>query len=345
MKKTVILLLILLCMISGCAKKESPKEEYAAENQNITEEESGKPEKITELTPFSYTFDPHVISKEYLRVFGEEIEPLFYGFCDAVLNGEDTFACPSEPEFHEILAVARVCLPIATYLIEEDDIYVENGRGHIAYRVEKEERMQLIQEFTERVSQLIESAVPYKEDDFIIALELLTAVARKNTVDEETLNGGLENILNVMPYRAITENTGICQEMAGEYIYYLLQCGINATTCSALSRDREFSHMWALVEIEGEYYHADPMMSVDYPNSPAFFGMNDTIRDQYGDFDPEEFTYAESGVFTHEDFVCNSERFKRLWRAESYRILHNERKLELTLFDVYAPETEDEFLY
>ena len=185
----------------------------------------------------------------------------------------------------------------------------------------------------------------YKEDDFIIALELLTAVARKNTVDEETLNGGLENILNVMPYRAITENTGICQEMAGEYIYYLLQCGINATTCSALSRDREFSHMWALVEIEGEYYHADPMMSVDYPNSPAFFGMNDTIRDQYGDFDPEEFTYAESGVFTHEDFVCNSERFKRLWRAESYRILHNERKLELTLFDVYAPETEDEFLY
>ena len=140
MKKTFILLLILLCMISGCAKKESPKEEHAAENQNITEEESGKIEETTELIPFAYTFDPHVISKEYLRVFGEQIEPLFYGFCDAVLNGEDTFACPSEPVFHEILAVARVCLPIATYLIEEDDIYVENGRGHIAYRVEKEER-------------------------------------------------------------------------------------------------------------------------------------------------------------------------------------------------------------
>ena len=344
--RTGIILLLFLFFLSGCTaqKKEDHSEvptEQTEEAVSVIEEESE-----AEMIPFAYQFQPHVISDEYIRAYGEEIEPLFYAFCDAVLNGESTFPCPSTEMFHQVLGIARVCLPVASYCIEEDDVYVKDGVGHIAYRMDQKELKQTVESFKARVTEVIKSAVPYQEEDFIVALELLQAVAKKDIVDEEELaEEGLLRGLSIMPYRAITENIGICQEIAGEYIYYLLQAGINATTCSALSRDKENAHMWVLMELDGEYYHVDPMVTIDYPDSPAFFGLTDVMREQYGDFPVEDFCIAESDALRREDYKAESERFLRLWRAESYRINRRERKLELTLFDLYAPETEDEFAY
>ncbi|MBQ2607516.1 MAG: hypothetical protein II587_05310, partial [Oscillospiraceae bacterium] len=89
----------------------------------------------------------------------------------------------------------------------------------------------------------------------------------------------------------------------------------------------------------------DPMFTIEYPDSLAFFGLNDEMRSQYGDFPIEIFSYAESDTLRREDYSADSERFKPLWRAESYKIDRGERKLLLSLFDVYAPETGDEFSY
>ena len=184
-----------------------------------------------------------------------------------------------------------------------------------------------ISRYKEKVSNVISSAVPYKEDDFIIAMELLTAVANKDKFDEEGLS--LDNALKLQPYRAIMEDTGICQEIAGEYIYYLLQVGINATTCSGLSKDKEYAHEWVVIELDGDHYHIDPTFTIDHKDSLAFFCLDDTMREQYGDFDMNNLTYADSSDI---NYKIQSDKYKELWGAEHYKIDHENRKIFLNIF-------------
>ena len=294
--------------------------------------------------PFAYAFDPHVISKAYIRVYGEEIEPLFYSFCDAVLAGRDSFPCPSAERLHRLLEIARVCLPVAAFCIRADDVSVKDGVGYLSYSMDRDELLRTVKAFQSKVTGVISGSIPCREEDFIMAAELLRTVAHKDIAAEEDLVS-FDNALSVMPYRAIMEDKGICQEIAGEYIYYLLQIGIDATTCSALSSDQEYAHMWAIAELDGAYYHIDPMFTIEYPDSLAFFCLNDDMRSQYGDFPIENFTYAESDAFAAGDFAADSERFKPLWRAESYQIDRENRVLRLKLFDLYAQERYDEFSY
>ncbi len=330
--KVVIPILIVLILSAGCGGAEGPKEQ--AESKEGTEMEQDTSAE-SQLQRYEYRFRPHVIAEEYLRIYGKGIEQVFYDFSDAVLAGEESFACPSAEKFHQVLAIARNCLPVAEAFIQKDEIFVENGRGHIVYTVEKEELMAKIQAFREKITHVISSAIPYQEEDFILAMELLTALARKNTVDETI---SLDDMLEVRPYRAIMEDRGICQELAGEYIYYLLQLGINAIPCSALNKDQSEAHEWVMAKLGGEYYHIDPMFTVTYPDSLFFFGMNDPQRAYYGDFPAENFTYADTAVLPREEYSVTSDRFAFFWLAESYTIDHLERKI--TIRDVNTKETK-----
>ena len=125
------------------------------------------------------------------------------------------------------------------------------------------------------------------------------------------------------------DNIGICQEIAGEYIYYLLQVGINATTCSGLSKNKNFSHMWTVIELDGEHYHVDPTHTIDHKDSLAFFCLNDAMRLQYGDLDINSFSFAESSKI---NYRINSERFKDLWGAQTYTIDRTNRKIHMKTF-------------
>ena len=75
-------------------------------------------------------------------------------------------------------------MPIASEYVDKDKCYVENGVGHIVYNIEKEELLKKVKEFKEKVTNVITSAIPYEEDDLILAMELLTAVSNKNEYDE-----------------------------------------------------------------------------------------------------------------------------------------------------------------
>lgn len=281
----------------------------------------------TNLFKFNYVFNPHVISKEYLMTYGNDIENTFYDFCDAVLNGETTFKCDTKEKLNSVISISRVCLPIASEYVQKDKCYVENGIGHISYKIEKEELFKKVEEFINKITSVITSAIPYEEDDFILAMELLTAVANKDRYDEEAT--AIENALKLQPYRSIMDDEGICQEIAGEYIYYLLQVGINATTCDGIEKNQEYSHVWAVVEIDGEHYHVDPTFTIQYQDGLAFFCIDDEMREQYGNFDMEDLSIADSSKIKYK---INSKKYKDLWAAENYTIDHKKRTIEMTIF-------------
>ncbi len=288
----------------------------------------------SKLEKFKYEFNPHVISKEYIDIYGADIKEIFYNFCDAVLAGKDRFKCPSIEKFNIVLTISRNCLPIACQYVDKNHIKVANGEGLLVYKISKQELMNEIARYKDKISNLIVSSIPYREDDFVMAAELLTAVSNKDNFDDKGLQ--LENSLEICPYRAIMNNIGICQEISGEYIYYLLQIGINATNCSALSRDKSYSHEWVVVELDNHHYHIDPTFSIQHRGSLAFFCMTDIIREKYGDFPVDNFSFAGSATIK---YIVDSEKFKELWGAEAYTIDHEHRKIHMKMF--YTGEEKD----
>ncbi len=318
LRKLLAVLLILL--LSACAANTAPEE------KEEETPETAVPEK-QETDGFVYTFSPHVMAAEYKKIYGPGIEESFYELCDTVLAGEESFPCESREKLFQLFTVARTCFPLADGLIDKDPCYVENGTAHLFYKKDAEEVRKEGERFIGIVEDVIRSAIPCETADWIKAIELFSAVARKTTPDEEN---ELEDILSVSPYRAITENTGICQEISGEYIYYLLQVGIDAIPCSGLSSDQSFAHEWALVKLDGSWYHADPMLAASYPESLFFFGMTDTQREYYGDLPAEAYSYADSDVLNREDYAAKDKRFLDLWLAESYVIDQEQQTILMT---------------
>ena len=314
--------LALVLALAGCAGGNSSG---TAGNTSV-EREAARGSADDRLETYQYTFQPHVISKEYSVICGEGINKEFFTFCDTILAGQNTFPCSTDERFHQLLSIARTCFPLAEAVIDKDNTHVKNGLCCLAYQSEGAELKESIASFQSKVTDVITEAIPFDEPDCIKAMELYTAVARKDTYDASTT---LDDFLSVRPYRAIMENTGICQEIAGEYIYYLLQVGINAIPCSSLSRDQSEAHEWALVELDGSWYHADPTYAAQYPDSLFFFGMNDKQREYYGDLPPEWFTYAESDRLDRSQYNAYDRRFVDFWTAETYQLDHTSKTIHV----------------
>lgn len=303
MFKRLLKISIVLLLLAGCNKEDDPVIE---------------PEQTPETADrYDYIFDPHVIADEYVEIYGESFKDHYFSFCDAILNAQDSFICTSMEEFHTMMTVSRSCLPLATFLVDTDNVYVKDQKGYLSYKYEKDELPDLISSFIDKVTTSITTAVPYEVPDHLKAMQLLTYVAKKDAFDYEH---DLDDMLDTNAYRAIMKDIGICQEIAGEYIYYLLQTGIDAIICSSLNSDKSEAHEWALVKLDGRYYHCDPTYTIEYPDSLYFFGMNDIQRSYYGDFPTDYFSYGDSDLLTYEQFKADDDRFKVFWLTESYEI-------------------------
>ena len=324
------LLGLLLCcalFLTGCTSVQENLEEQEKSWQEQPTAAQEPKEPVSMPTPYVYTFQPHVIAREFLQIYGEEVKEEFFRFCDALLNMEASFPCPSRERFYQLLAISNSCFPLAQELIDKEKTTLSNGVCHLAYRYEEEELAGHIEAFQRKVSDTISAAIPYEAPGFVQAMALFTAVARKDTYDETHT---LEDALKTRSYRAIMEDRGICQEIAGEYIYYLLQVGINAITCSSLNEDQSEAHEWVLVQLDGEYYHMDPTAAISYPDSLYFFGMDDIQREYYGNFPMGQYTYADSDQLPREAYAVTSRRFEKLWLAETYKIDYEEQSILVT---------------
>ena len=306
---SIILLISIILTLIGC--------------QNKTIDDKSFENEIVEysLIEYNYQFNPHVISEEYFLIYGKDIEEIFFSFCDALLDKEKEFKCESKEYFYQLLNISNSCFPIANEIIDKDKTYIENGICYLFYLYDDNELDLIINEFKERIIKIINESIKYDAPDYIKAIELYTTMVNKNKYDYDYT---LDDALKIKSYRSIMENIGICQEFSGEYIYYLLQVGINAITCSALNNDKSEAHEWVLIKLEDEYYHIDPTYGINYPDSLFFFGLDDIQREYYGDFSSNSFTYANSDKIKLE---ADDRKFVEYWLAKSYEIDYFEKKI------------------
>ena len=315
LKKIKIIILSIICLLSlfGCKEKNSIDNNETIEIENSLKE-------------YDYSFNPHVISEEYLSVYGNDIKDIFFGFCDVLLVKEKQFRCESNERFYQLLSISNSCFPLANQIIDKDKTYVSDGVCYLVYNYPDDILDVKIDEFIQKVTDVIKEAVRYETLDYIKAIELYSAVARKNSYDYDYT---LDDALKIRTYRPIMENIGICQEIAKEYIYYLLQVGVDAISCSAINNDKSDAHEWVLIKLDDRYYHVDPTYALNYPDSLFFFAMDDRQREYYGDFDMNQFTYADTDILKHDDFKADDRRFMKLWLAKSYNIDYNNEIITL----------------
>ncbi len=319
----ILILSITMIILSGCGSKESVTEAPSVSESSLEKETISE---ISMPEEFRFEFNPHVISRDYALLYGENISEEFYSFCDAILHKEEAFACISRERLFQMLEISNSCFPLAQELIDKEKTTVSDGVCHLVYRYEAAQIDEIIYAFEKKVYDVIQNAIPYEEPDWIKAMELFTAVAKKDTYDSFA---ALEDSLKLKTYRVIMEDTGICQEITGEYIYYLLQIGIDAIPVSALNEDLSEAHEWVLVNLDGKYYHMDPTYATNYPDSLFFFGMDDIQREYYGSLPAENYVYAESDLY-RDIYTVTDRRFEKFWLAESYEIDHISRKISVT---------------
>lgn len=265
-------------------------------------------EIITDPMPITFIWNPYVYNDVSRELYGEETEQSFYAMVRAVMNGEDQYACMTEDTMYVINRIAKECFPIFEVLVS--GISYQDGFVYLTYAVSDEQREQLLKEFEDQVTWIIESAVMQGDTSEMAALALYHSYSAMITYDYDGL---LDNEM-VSPYRGIMELDGICQTFAGAFAYLCLQCDIDATVASGMNETD--AHEWTLIKLNGNYYYVDTTFeSGDGGFGLRYFGMTGQQREASGGYPAEDYNIANANLLWGRDIAVNDERYKSLWEV------------------------------
>lgn len=314
---------LLLALAAGCAAGGKPDDRPPdAPSENTDGKEGGEtpdapdgpadpgdPGGETPSPPF--TFRAKLSSAYMDEVFGAPMVEAWYNLVDAVLAGEDTFACPDEDTYDWVMGqFPDRYFPVFSVLIEKNygDGSVVNGVAGFRYKVSQEERAALLADFETLVTELLNETMKPEYTDMEKALSLYRYISSRYTYDSETFEKqDREGYVDyVSSYRFLTGDTGICTECARAYSYLLLQAGVEATTMLAPG------HEWSYVRINGNNYHVDPTFAMGEDGSLRYFMMTDDDRQE--DFAPESFVICSnySQEHPHPAYAADDDFFDQI---------------------------------
>ncbi len=285
-----------------------------------------------------YVFQPKVCSSFQTELFGEEMVDAWYKLVDAVMAGEDSFACPDAFTYDWVMGqFPDKCFPVLRELIDycwDRDNPVKDGVATFTYLVPPEEAAARIEEFASLVEEILNSSLRDDYTDLEKALALYLYFSNNYVYDYEAARPEA-NPDYLSSYRVLTTGTGICQEFSVAYAYLLLQAGVDASNMSGHRSYDRASHQWSYVKINGHNYHIDPTYVIGDPDSLQYFMMDDAQREAADCYDPAEFVicsnYAQD--HPHPDYKADDDSFREIWRGRFMELDHENRILHYTAFN------------
>jgi hypothetical protein len=213
----------------------------------------------TEAEQKKFEFNPHLMTPTLLPDIPQDYWDSFHNLCDALREGKNTFECSSKEAYE--WATDPVTLtelfPAACNKVknESDDGSkpFENGVGRIYYTIPIEEYLERQSAFEKYITETINKYVEYDDTDFEKCLKLYDYMERNFSY--ETFPGGGDGA----NYYTIMNHTGVCNELASVYSYYLLQVGVEAFHVGCFD---ELDHAWTYMVIDGKGYYSDPTWSL-----------------------------------------------------------------------------------
>ena len=260
-----------------------------------------------------YVFRPKVCPVFMKELFGETMCETWYNLVDAVMAGEDTFACPDQHTYDWVMGqFPRLCFPILVELIDfayDRGNAVADGTAGFTYLVPPEEAAARIEGFAEQIEGILNETLGDDYSDLEKALALYEYFAYTYVYDWETADRLYEEPVDyTTTYRLFKTGTGICSEIAPAYSYLLMQAGVEATI--VMGGD----HEWSYVRINGNEYHIDPTFVISDPCSLSYFMMTDEQREVTG-YGRDEYVYISN--YWHDNpyygYAADDDSFSELW--------------------------------
>ena len=387
MRRTIaisICLTLLTALLSGCAAGTSdtlptvteepsieaaPTPDPAEETPAGTEDAPVEPEDAPEATAGPadagedreeppapeeqrghYRFQPKVCSSFMVELFGEPMRDAWYGLVDAVMAGEDTFACPDDHTYDWVMGqFPDKCFPVLEQLIDycyDRDHPVKDGVASFTYRVPREEAAAQIEAFAALVEDILNSTLRDDWSDTEKALALYIYFSHHYTYDYEAARP------DVVPdylssYRVLTTGTGICQEFSVAYAYLLLQAGVDATNMSGHRTYDRASHQWTYVRIDGHNFHIDPTYVIGNTDALGYFMMDDAQREAEDCYDRAEFVICSNYAQDHPqpDYRADDDSFREIWQGRYVGFDHESRTLTYAVYNEQGELIAKDFDY
>jgi len=278
------------------------------------------PNDLPDAPHSHYVFQPKVCSVYMEEVFGKDMCDAWSNLIDAVLAGEDTFACKDQHTYDWMMGqFPEHCLPILPNLIDyawDREHSVVDGVASFTYLVPPEEAKAQIEEFGKQIEDMLNEVFEDDWSDFEKALALYIYFAEHYEYDYETYWEMNDHYVDYTScYRFFQTGIGICHEISSAYSYLLLQAGVQATTMSGNRTYDQAGHQWSFVRLNGKNYHIDPTYALGSGGDLRFFLMTDEKREEEDCYDPKTF-YAVSHYSRenpHPDYTSDDETFRPLW--------------------------------
>ncbi|WMJ83777.1 transglutaminase domain-containing protein [Oscillospiraceae bacterium LTW-04] len=325
----IIILGIALSLVACSGAEKDASNTNIASTDLIAQSESNA---IPEMgKSYEFEFNPYVLTSEYEQLYGDEFLQAYRNFVSSYLNYENYYSCPSGDYAYLISKMQQVNFPLfnADAYFDYDNFYnAQTGRVPIYYVSEsKEQHDELISNFVDDLSEIIENNIMQNDNDVIKAITLYRAFSSSVSYNYDAIDNDM--ISDVSPYNALINRDGICQSFAGAYTYLLLQLGIDANTCGGMTYDNTSAHEWTILKLDGKYYYADPTFENTETGGCGlkYFGITTAEREEAGNFDPQYFNIGLTNEIWSRDSDISDTRFEPLRACLTFEIDHEENSV------------------
>ena len=289
------------------------------------------PENMRNNDGANYTFNPHVFSTYYTKEHGEKRRDAFYAYVDAVRAGEDRYRCTEGDAAWSSGRFAAMFFPFAGQYVDAQ--YAGDGWADIIYKIPKEEFLEKEREFEARIEEILNNVLEDDYTDFEKALALYEFLTEYTVYDYEMLRHNEEEEWSSKQsaYRVLTEQQGICGEIAILYQYLGLQCGIDVDeVIGAPIAYGADSHAWNYICLDGKGYLIDATWGLSDRRKPdlKYFLFTDELRESRDGYEIASFDIGFEGMYGAKkkfSFDCDDERYADLWEG-TYVAFDEEQK-------------------
>lgn len=239
--KAVVLLLLLVCVLSGCSLTDW-KNTTDDVIKNVTNKDTPKVESISD--------------GEYVyQTLGEEEKMVYDQVLDAILKHEETIAVSTNDKGVLDLAYNAVNADYGGLFWISGYMYTQHYRGDNiigidfspTYTMEQEERERIQEQIDDKVEELL-AGISVSDSDYDKVKYVFETLVERVDYNSEAENN--QNIISVF-----LNGETVCQGYACATQYLLDLLGVQSAIVTGKA-DGE-AHAWNLVNMDGEYYYVD----------------------------------------------------------------------------------------
>ena len=294
----ILALTLLSVMFVGCAPSESKEPVTQVQTQN------------------GYKVDYLKISPMIEENVGEEVIDAALSVIEAFLNYEnkaDIVISGNKARFlNDMGYIINSTCPMFSALTNYNEMTSYNDKEKTVaweFFVSQEEFEELLDEFTKIVEGYL-SVIDNGDSDAMKAIRLYCEMIQNASYDYEILGDAYETMdeeeyrMRESSYGALVNKTGICTNLSQALMFLYTQADLTSGT--VLHQGGSGSHMWVVVQMDGQYYYCDPTWDVGA--SPKTFGITADDRSSWAG----EYAKEEGRMFTtiiDQKYDISDERF------------------------------------